>query len=332
MVCLLGGELKLESPAPIHDAKAGGPGTCYSFTLQFGVQEPEESVPSPPTVTSLAGFEVLVVDDSPDDRQTIMDMLALWDMKPVGVKNAVEAMLVMENSRQAGRMFPLAVIDANMPEIDGFALTEEMRRSDHFAQTRVILLAAAAMKGDGQRCRGLGIAAYLPKPIEQSDLLQAVMTVLGNNTPSANPTLITRHTLHENRKPLRILLAEDNANNLKVVFRILRKWGHHVVGVENGADAVRQVLAQPFDLILMDVDMPEMDGLEATRQIRRDGRFDADLLHIVAMTGSPENQTPALEAGMNGVLCKPIRIDELYVLIKNVAARHAQRTPQPVET
>jgi two-component system, sensor histidine kinase and response regulator len=318
---LMGGDIQVQSPTRDLAGGPGGPGTTFLFTLPFRV--PLKAEGEAQEVLTLKGISVLIVDDCPRDRQELEHMVSLWEMKPVLVKNAVEAMMAMEAARNAQTPFDLAILDANLPEIDGFTLAQEIKQSEYFRNTRTILLTSAAMRGDGQKCRELRISAYLPKPIDQSDLLHAIMVVMGTNSSEA---LVTRHSLKENRKSLQILLAEDNKINQKFTTRLLEKWGHQVILARTGKEVAAALKKQPFDLVLMDIMIPQLDGMEATRTIRdlETGSGRTTLVVAMATAVSAEDQEKFRKAGMNGFLSKPIRIDELYTVTHTVNSEPPQ--------
>jgi two-component system sensor histidine kinase/response regulator len=224
----------------------------------------------------------------------------------------------------AGTPFPLVLLDGQMPEMDGFSVAEETRGDPELAGTTILMMTSAGRRGDGARCRALGIAGYLMKPISQTELLEAILTVMG--TPSGDPDwrkAVTRHSVRESRRKLRILVAEDNKINQLIASRVLAKRGHTVVMVGNGREALA-VLDEPgqrrFDLILMDVQMPEMDGFEATEIIRARDRSSGTHLPIIAMTAHAMkgDEERCLAAGMDGYVSKPIQVDQLVATIDSV--------------
>ncbi len=321
LVRMMGGDIEVQSP--IRDAYdgAGGPGTTFLFTLPFGIQNKSE-LEIQQEILTLKDIPVLIVDDCLNERKFLERMVSFWEMKPVSVRNAVEAMMAMEYARNTQTPFALAILDANLSEIDGFALAREIKQSEHFKDTKTIILTSTGMRGDGRKCRELGISAYLTKPVDQSDMLNAIVAVMESSVPEGQ-TLITRHSLRENRRSLHILLAEDNKISQKFAVKLLERWGHHVMVVSSGKEAVSAVEEhQNFDLILMDIQMPEMDGIQATHAIReiegRTGRMN----RIIAMTtaGTPADLERYIEAGMNGFVSKPVRIDELNAVIKTAMA------------
>ena len=225
--------------------------------------------------------------------------------------------------RIGGTPFPLVLVDGHMPDMDGFAMAEEIQNDPELAGTALLMLTSGGRQGDGARCRALGIAAYLMKPISQGELLEAIITVLGMpSRGSEPPQVVTRHTLRENRRKLRILLAEDNKVNQLVASRLLEKRGHTVVIVGNGREALASLdePASSFDLILMDVQMPDLDGFETTRIIRAREQSSGTHLPIIAMTAHAMkgDEERCLAMGMDGYTSKPIHVEQLFAVIDSV--------------
>jgi two-component system, sensor histidine kinase and response regulator len=318
LVALLGGRIWLESEA--------GAGSTFHFTVSFDRQS---GVPTAKTarethLTRLRDMPVLVVDDNAVNRRLLETMLRQCLMKPQVADSGLAGVAAMQERKLAGATFPLVVLDAHMPGMDGFAVAEEIRKDPAMAGAIVMMLTSAGQRGDGARCRELGIAAYLTKPISQPELLEAILTVLGMSADSPDRIqVVTRHTLRENRRSLRILLAEDNKVNQLVAARLLGKRGHDVTIAENGRQALAalDVPGSPgFDLILMDVQMPEMDGFEATGIIREREKFTGAHLPIVAMTANAMkgDKERCLASGMDGYVSKPIDVEELLAVIESV--------------
>jgi CheY-like chemotaxis protein len=239
------------------------------------------------------------------------------------VGEAGGATAALDALRRAERPYDVAIIDAQMPGTDGFGLAAAVRADPRLGVTRLLMLTSTGQRGDGERCRQLGVRGYLNKPIARSDLLDVLGLVLaptaGPAAPTRAPEVITRHTVAESRPVLRILIAEDNPVNQEVGATMLRKRGHHVDIVADGRQAVEAVRANSYDILLMDVQMPEMDGLAATRAIR-------DLPHgravpIVALTAHAlaGDRERCLAAGMNGYLTKPFKAHDLFATVEGWA-------------
>jgi len=267
--------------------------------------------------------------------------LTQWHIKPTVVDSGRAALEAMQQAADAGHPFALVLLDAMMPEMDGFTVAERIKQTPAFAGTKIIILSSTGQRGDAARCRELGVAAYLNKPISPADLLDAIKMVVGGqlggevgqvgnlshnaDVPARSSPLITRHTLRENRRALRILLAEDNAVNQKLATRLLEKQGHSVVIASDGKEALAAFEREKFDLILMDVQMPEMNGLEATAMIRQREHLTGGHVPIIAMTAHAMqgDREVCLEAGMDGYVSKPIQINELLQVIEEVVIRPA---------
>jgi CheY-like chemotaxis protein len=217
-----------------------------------------------------------------------------------------------------GRSFPLILLDAQMPEMDGFALAESIKRNPHWKTATVMMLSSAGQRGDAKRCRELGVAAYLTKPVRQEELLDAILSALGTTANKANePELVTRHSIREASDHLQILLAEDNQVNQMLTVRLLEKRGHSVTVAGNGKEAVTLLETRAFDVVLMDIQMPEMDGYAATAIIREREKKSGNHLCVIAMTAHAMvgDRQRCLDAGMDDYISKPIRSDELNELL-----------------
>jgi two-component system, sensor histidine kinase and response regulator len=260
---------------------------------------------------------VLVVDDNLTNRQLLNAVLSRWGMRSTAVESGRMALDALEVARRAGHPFSLVLLDCHMPEMDGFAVAKEIRDNPELASATLMMLTSGGSPGDGARCRELGISAYLTKPIRQTELLEGIGRVLRNAPQDAVP-LITQHTLREDRNRFRILLAEDNPVNQTVAVRLLEKRGHTVVVAGNGRLALAALEDDHFDLVLMDVQMPELDGFETTAAIRAKEELTGAHIPIIAMTAHALNgdEERCLAAGMDGYLSKPIRVQELLATVE----------------
>jgi CheY-like chemotaxis protein len=329
LVEMMGGRLWLESEV--------GEGSTFHFTASFGVVQgnPSRLAPGDPSV--LEDLRVLVVDDNATNRQILDRTLRYWRMRPTVVTNAADALRLLKEAQAAGSPFTLLLADCHMPDIDGFMLVENIQRTPELRQLATIMLTSGGQRGDGVRCKELGIAAYLIKPVLQSDLLQALLQVLSSHEGAEKaPKVITRHTLREGHVPLRVLLAEDNLVNQKVACRLLENHGDIPIVASNGVQVLELMERQSFDLILMDAQMPQMDGFEATAAIRRKEQSTGAHMPIIAMTAHAMvgDRQRCLEAGMDGYISKPVHPHEMFETIETVLARHEQgaaaQPPQPV--
>jgi PAS domain S-box-containing protein len=295
-------------------------GSTFHFTIGFPVQKSPGFEMPVPGVVNVQGLPVLIVDDNPTSRRLLCEMATGWGMRSSVASGGRAALDIMEVAKQDGREFELAIIDARMPEMDGFALVEEIKRRNDLYHPTVIMLTSAGRVGDGARCRELGVSGYLMKPVKKSDLWDAIMIALGNSPDEGRkPELITQHSLRENRRSLKILVAEDSPVNLKLIVRLLEKRGHSVESAGNGREVLRAVERRPFDLILMDVQMPEMDGLEATAAMRERETSTGAHMPIIAMTAHAMkgDRERCLDAGMDAYVSKPVRAGELFETIEN---------------
>jgi signal transduction histidine kinase/HPt (histidine-containing phosphotransfer) domain-containing protein len=313
IVSLLGGRIWFDSEA--------GQGSTFHFTAN--VRPAAGSLPVfSVDALGLRGAPALVVEDNATYRTTLVEMLESWDLRVSAAPDVRTAVELLESRPPTETPYVLTLIDADMPQIDGFALAGDIKkRFTRHVQHMVMLLTSGDRSADVSRCEKLGIDAYLMKPINQSELFDTLMEVFHGQRgevlfdPPADETAPVM--------ALRILLAEDSLYNQKLAIALLERKGHTVVVANNGAEAVGLCRSQPFDLVLMDVQMPEMDGLEATRVIREREALEGTHLPIIAMTAQamPGDRERCLEAGMDDYLTKPVRSGELYETIDRVVGR-----------
>ncbi len=309
LVEMMGGKMWVESEV--------GRGSQFHFTARLGLSDAKEikigSI-APPEI--LRGARVLIVDDNRTNRRILEGMLSRWEMISVSVEEGQQALDALSGARAAGQPFSLVLTDMHMPKMDGFTLVEQIRKRPELATATIMMLTSAGHRGDAARCQELGVAAYLLKPIRQSELREAIARVLGAHAQNGAIPLITRYSLHDGRDPaasLHVLLAEDNAVNQRLAVRLLEKRGHRVTVAGNGAEALTAMGKQDFDLVFMDVQMPEMDGLEATAVIRGKEKITRKHQPIIALTAHAMkgDREKCITAGMDGYLTKPIRPQEL---------------------
>jgi signal transduction histidine kinase/CheY-like chemotaxis protein/HAMP domain-containing protein len=305
-----------------------GRGSTFHFTarLQRVADSARRDSQDDPQI--LSGMKVLVVDDNQTMRTILDELLKNWEMVPTCVTSGALALEALERAEASNEPFALVITDMQMPGIDGFSLAEEIRRRYAENRPKILMLSSSAQRGEGARCREAGIAAYLPKPVQQSELLNTILHVMARGIQTAQPGLVTRYSIRKGSGGMRILLAEDNAVNRLVATRIIEKSGHEVLAAVNGREAVEMTEDETLDLVFMDVQMPEMDGLEATRAIRQREKTTRRHLPIVAMTAHAMkgDRERCIDAGMDDYLTKPIRTPELIEVLKRY--RSASKPPK----
>lgn len=312
LVELMNGEIWVDSRA--------GKGSTFHFTIRLKLQKIKKKSPPSLKLENIKNLPVLVVDDNATNRQILEKMLLNWKMKPQAVDSGKAALSILEKASKTNFPFKVAIIDAHMPELDGFSLTKKINKHPRIQEIKTIMLTSAGMPGDAARCRKLGFSAYLTKPINPSDLLDAIILTLYPTKKSEGQTqLITKHSLYESPLHFRILLAEDNEINQKLAVRLLEKKGYRVTVANNGQEVLSIWKKDPVDLILMDIQMPKMDGLEATMAIRKKEEKTGKHIPIIAMTAlaMQEDKKKCFEAGMDKYLTKPLNPKELFDTIEN---------------
>jgi PAS domain S-box-containing protein len=298
----MGGNIRVESEV--------GRGSTFHFTARFALAD--EAAAEPRSLPDLNAIAVLVVDDNATNRRILTEMLGNWGLDVTAVASAAEALAEYHRRIEWDQPLPLLVTDVQMPEMDGYALIERLREQPALRDTTVIVLTSGTRTGDASRSVKLGVAAHLIKPVKQSELLNAILAAL--EPQLAFPVGLRPDDNLPAIRPLHVLLAEDGRANQKLALALLSGWGHSVVLAQNGEQALAEVESQPFDLVLMDVQMPQMDGLEATRQIRQRERQTGRHVPIIAMTARAMrgDRETCLSAGMDGYVSKPVRKRELY--------------------
>jgi signal transduction histidine kinase/CheY-like chemotaxis protein/HPt (histidine-containing phosphotransfer) domain-containing protein len=297
-----------------------GKGSTFHFTVRLIICENQRPATAPTSPVELLNLPVLMVDDNSTNLRILTEMAGSWGIHAVAVDSGSAALDKLKRAEEAGQPFRLAIIDGHMPGMDGFELAEHIRQDPHLSKAMIMMLTSAAQRGDAARCRKLGIAAYLLKPIRKSELLSAVLAVLGEGSRDSVPTLITRFNLPLAAHELRVLVAEDNPVNQTVVRRMLEKMGHIPTIAPNGKEAMSQLAAGAFDVIFMDVQMPEMDGLTATRKIRENEKDSGYHIPIVAMTAHAMkgDKERCLEAGMTAYISKPVSSREVEETLRQL--------------
>ncbi len=314
LVQMMGGRIRVESEP--------GRGSTFYFSARFDLQkEPAEKV-SPATPANLHDLRVLVVDDNATNQHILETMLVLWGMKPALASSGPSALAEMRQAVCEDAPFSLALIDYHMPEMDGFSLAEAIRIEEPLSELPIIMLTSATQQKVDARCRELGINAYMMKPITQSALLEAMAEVLGFElqgwTQSSSATWLA---LPHAARPMRVLLVDDNPVNRRLGAKILELQGHTVILADNGKQAVAAHEREDFDLTLMDVQMPEMNGFEATAAIREREMLTGKRTPIIAMTARAMkgDREECLAAGMDDYVSKPFRANELFEVIYRLA-------------
>jgi two-component system sensor histidine kinase/response regulator len=332
LVELMGGHMWVESEP--------GKGSTFHFTTVLRHGAAKISTDERIAGEMLPGLEILVADDNPFNRKILLEMLTNWRMTALAASEGAEALNMMEERSREGRKIPLVLLDAQMPEMDGLSLAEKIRAHPDLAGSIILMLSADRYAADAARCRSLGVDAFLTKPVGQSELLDAILSVLGMK--AAEQQLVEAPSAVEARPsgpPLRILVCEDHPVNQKLAMRLLEKAGHSIALAVNGRQALTaldQAGAPAFDIVLMDIQMPEMDGMEATSAIRKGERDTGRHVPIIAMTANAMrgDRERYLEAGMDGYISKPISAKILYAEIErclHAAERGATMTNSPKE-
>ena len=313
-----------------------GRGSIFHFTAHFGRPEArgEKSGESEPV--KLRDLPVLVVDDNSTNRKILEEMIANWRMKAVAAPNGPAAMEALQRAHKNGTPFRLVLLDGHMPGMDGFEVAARVKQDPQLHGAEVILLTSAGRSEDVARAKAVGVAAALSKPVKQSELWDAIVTALNvpgqQKTRGASPSAAAR-TRARARRPLRVLLAEDNPVNQEVALRLLERRGHSVIVAENGKQALTAIERHKFDLVLMDVQMPEMGGLEATQLIREKEKSTGEHLPILAMTAHAMqgDRERCIAAGMDGYLAKPIDPKSFLQTVEGISQRATQSETTPQE-
>jgi PAS domain S-box-containing protein len=307
LVRMMGGELSVRSTPAV--------GSTFEFSATFNVAA---GAGVPPPTTRLANIRALIVDDNAMNREIFDAQLRRWAMQPTSVADGRAAIEALATASSQGSPFALVLLDAQMPEMDGFAVAAEIARRPALAGTPIMMLTSGGRSGDSQRCRELGISSYLAKPVKQADLFDAICRAFDGaheaparrvSTPIAVKALVAR---------VRVLLAEDNLVNQRVAVGLLERRGHSVMVVSTGVEALEALNADVFDVILMDVQMPVMGGFEATSAIRTSEHGTGRHMRIVAMTAHAMSgdRERCLAAGMDGYVAKPIDPAALFAAVE----------------
>jgi two-component system, sensor histidine kinase and response regulator len=323
LVEMMGGRIWAESTV--------GKGSTFHFTARMVESRATSAAkPSASAGSQLSGVKVLIVDDNRTNRRILEEILSRWGLRSSVASDGEEALALYETA-SPDDPFRLILTDMHMPKLDGFGLVERLRHGVNVSPPTIMMLTSGGQRGDAQRCEQLGIAAYLLKPVRQSELRDAIGRVL--SATKGNQPLITRFSLREQAtggKSLKILLAEDNLTNQKLATRVLEKRSHAVTVVANGREALEALEKDTYDLVLMDMQMPEMDGFEATAALREKEKTTGRCQPVVAMTALAMNsdRERCMAVGMDGYISKPIRPQELDELLDIYVARKMSASPR----
>jgi PAS domain S-box-containing protein len=310
-----------------------GKGSAFHFTAKFGRQLGPGLQVVPIDASQMQGMAVLVVDDNATNRRILDETLSHWQMRPTLAESGPAALEAMWRAARAGEPFPLVLTDVQMPEMDGYTLAERIRQHPELSGAAILMLTSSGQPGESLRRRELGIAACMTKPVKHTDLWKAIMLALGMPLPQdESAEQLVAHGQAAGKR-LSILLAEDNLVNQKLAVRLLEKRGHRVRVANNGKEALAALQNRSFDVVLMDVQMPEMDGFEATAAIRRQEQVTGRHLPIIAMTAyaMKDDRERCLAAGMDHYISKPIRAQELFDSVEGIAPPVREPAHQIVE-
>jgi CheY-like chemotaxis protein len=326
LVQLTGGRIWVDSEV--------GRGSIFHFTTRVGLPRPETAEAPAPPPSGILGLRVLVVDDNATNRDVVGQVLRNWEMQPTLADSAAEALQRLREAQQAGTPCQLLLADAAMPQTDGFTLLRQVREQIDPAPATIMMLASGDRAGDISRCEQLGVSAYVLKPIKQSDLFDAILVAMGFGIlveQGSEPSAAARA---RPLRRLRVLLVEDSLMNQKLVEALLERQGHQVIVANDGQEGVAAARTQPLDLILMDIQMPHMDGLEATVAIRQAEKQKGTHVPIIAMTAHAMqgDRERCLEAGMDEYLAKPIRSQRLFDTIAAVMEWNAESGKRKAES
>ena len=297
---LMGGRIWLESEP--------GRGSAFHFTVRLGLQPSAVNEPAPPVPVKLLDLPVLVVDDNSTSRKILEEMLANWKMKPIAADSVPAAVELLKGAQKRGEPIRLVLADGHMPGMDGFDLSASVQTDAQLRGVTIILLTLAGHREDQARAKSVGAAAAVTKPVKQSELWDAIVTAL--HVPGRQKARLSaaRSTARGAQRRLRVLVAEDNPVNQELVLHLLERRGHSAIVAENGKQAIAALEKHKFDLVVMDVQMPEMGGIEATEEIRRKEKSNGGHIPVFAMTAHamPGDRERCLAAGMDGYISKPI--------------------------
>jgi len=302
---IMGGEIGVHSKE--------GNGSEFWFTASLEKKPDAKPLPLPPVEVN--GVRILVIDDNATNREILLTQFRAWRMRPGEAPNGETGLRLLREAAEAGDPYRIAVLDMEMPGMDGEQLGTAIRATNAFSETRLVMMTSVGRRGDARRFQEIGFSAYMTKPVRRSELFHMLSVVLSGEAQHFVRPLITRHSIRElHRRNTTLLLVEDNIVNRKVALGILKKLGLHVDTATNGIEALKAMETTPYDLVLMDVQMPEMDGFEATREIRNpQSPIPNHDVPIIAMTAHAMQgyRDKCLKAGMDDYISKPVNPQSL---------------------
>ncbi len=302
------------------EAAPSGAGSVFHFTARLGLQTNGKPKPLPLARAELRGLPVLIVDDNATNRHMLAEMLRRWEMEPTVVTGGREAIRALQLRQESGCPFTLVLLDSQMPEMDGFAVAETIYQNPALVGSTIMMLTSSPNSGDVKRCKKAGISTYLTKPIRQYDLLDSICASLGASRQKQGETSSAPSSVPAGNSGVEVLLAEDNQVNQVLAVRLLEKRGYKVTVASDGQQALEALRHRKFDLVLMDVEMPMLDGLSSTAAIRKQERDTGGHIPIVAMTAHAMkgDRERCLESGMDAYIAKPINAHELFEIIESL--------------
>jgi signal transduction histidine kinase/DNA-binding response OmpR family regulator len=304
-------------------------GSTFHFTARFGVTKQSAPRRAPGVLAKVRDMPVLVVDDNETNRRILHELLINWGMRPTEVESGKAALVALRQAHDDGEPYALVLLDNMMPEMDGFTLAKTIKEHPELVGATMMMLSSADRRENAERCRQLGVEAYMTKPIKRAELLNAIMTAIdASPSEEARSTAATRRSVGLCQRPLRLLLTEDNLVNQKLAVRLLEKRGHSVAIAGNGREALEALARERFDVVLMDVQMPEMDGFEATQITRAKEQDSGGHVPIVAMTAHAMkgDRERCLDVGMDSYVSKPLQPTELFEAVESLAAAPTEQS------
>jgi two-component system, sensor histidine kinase and response regulator len=318
LVEMMCGQIWIESPVAFTNGSV--PGSMFHFTASFGTAQSSVRTEHAPYLADLAGLQVLVIDDNATNRRILEVQLTSWQMKPTGIDRPGAALSAIRQAAAAGTPFKLAILDLHMPEIDGLALAEQIKKEPEGSNLKIIIMSSSVQQNQA-RHRDWSIDAKLLKPVKATELLSVIRVAMGEDgrikAQSGQVVLKSAH-------PARVLLAEDNRVNQELIKRLLEKWGHASIIAHNGNEALALCEDAKFDCVLMDLQMPEVNGFEATAVIRERERGSGTHTQIIALTAHAlkGDRERCIDAGMDDYVSKPIEAAKLFDVIEAAIKRN----------